>query len=333
MDLVYIVLGGILLISGIVDLLWTILWAEGKAGPLTTPFMASMWRGLRKIGGKRSRALSLSGPVVLVLSLAMWLLLIWAGWVFLFAGGGDTLLDTRNTGPVSWTERIYFVGYTVFTMGNGDFTPQGGAWQLSTALTAASGMLFVTMSVSYVLSVLDAVSQKRAFANGVTGLGMQGTDIVTAAWDGEEFDGFDLQLNTFTSQLNSLTANHRAYPILHYYYSTDPTQAAIPSIVALDEALTLLKFGVAEQHRPSSSIVTNSRASIQSYLSTLDSSFTQPADETPPPPDLQPLRDAGIQTVSDEEFAKSLDDLDERRRKLRRLVETDSRDWPSTREE
>lgn len=329
MDVVYVVLGVLLLVSGIVDLLWTTLWVNGGAGPLTSLLMSSMWRGIRRISNKRSQVLSLSGPAILISSLAMWLLLIWAGWVFLFAGGEETLLDTRNVGPISWVERIYFVGYTVFTMGNGDFTPQGGIWQIATALTTASGMLLVTMSVSYVLSVLDAVSQKRSFASNVAGLGMQGEAIINTAWNGEEFKGLDLQLNTITSELNTLTANHRAYPILHYYYSKTPERAAVISITALDEALTFLRFGIVEENRPSDSIIRNARSSVQSYLKTVSGTFVQSADTTPPPLDLQSIRDAGIPTVSDEKFAKSLDDIDERRRKLLGLVKADSRQWPS----
>lgn len=329
MDLIYVVLGGVFLVSGVGDLLWTTLSVSGSAGPLTSTLMSSVWRGLRNIGSRRSNVLALSGPAILMLTLAMWLLLIWAGWTFLFAGGGETLLDTRNTGPISWAERIYFTGYTLFTLGNGDFTPQGGLWQIATALATASGMLFVTLSVSYVLSVLDAVSQKRAFASNVTGLGLQGETILDTAWDGDEFDGFDLQLTTFTSQLNTLTANHKAYPILHYYYSKDSEQAAVISIVALDEALTLLTYGVSKEHQPSTSITTNARSSVQSYLDTLSGTFTQSGTDTPPLPDLQRLRDAGIQTVSNAEFSDSLADLHERRRKLHGLVESDAREWPS----
>jgi uncharacterized protein (DUF1684 family) len=79
----------------------------------------------------------------------------------------------------------------MFTMGNGDFYPPAGVWQIAASLTTASGMLFVSMGVSYILSVLGAVSNKRSFASSVTGMGTDGEAVVRSAWDGEGFDGLE----------------------------------------------------------------------------------------------------------------------------------------------
>lgn len=88
--------------------------------------------------------------------------------------------------------------------------------------------------------MLDAVTQKRVFASNVSGLGQRGEAIVRTAWSGEDFRGLDLSLNSFTEQLNELTTNHQAYPVLHYFYTRRPEYVPVLSIVALDEALTLL---------------------------------------------------------------------------------------------
>jgi len=80
-------------------------------------------------------------------------------------------------------------------------------------------MLFVTMGVSYVLSVLGAVSNKRSFASSVSGLGVDSETVVCSAWDGEDFDGLHLPLNSLASRLDTLADQHKSYPILHYYHS------------------------------------------------------------------------------------------------------------------
>lgn len=144
------------------------------------------------------------------LTLDMWVGLLWAGWTFVFAGGGQSaLIDTRDP-PVTWTGRIYFVAYRLFTMGNGDFSPADGIWQIVTGLTTASGMLFVTMSVLYILSVLSAVSRKRSFAMGVTGIGTRSEIFVENGWDddAEDFHEFDLPLDTLSTQLDMLAEQH-----------------------------------------------------------------------------------------------------------------------------
>ncbi len=328
-DLLYLTLGITLLTGGVVDLLWTTLWVEGGAGPLTSRLMARTWQTLRRIGGEHPRVLSLSGPLILVGGLTLWITLLWVGWTLIFASAESALIDTRGAGPISWIERFYFSGYTIFTLGNGDFAPRDGVWQIATVLATANGMLFVTLSVTYVLSVLDAVTQKRSFASNVSGLGTQSETVVRTSWNGEEFRGLDLPLNTFTSQLNTLTANHKAYPILHYFFSGQRKQAPTLSITILDEALTLLRFGVPEHHRLSEAILKNSRSSVENYLETLNEAFITPAARTPPAPDLASLREADIPTVTDDEFARSLDRLDDRRRRLLGLIEADARQWPS----
>ncbi|WP_207592994.1 ion channel [Halomontanus rarus] len=331
MTLVYLALGVLILVGAIGDVLWTTLWIEGGAGPLTSRLMVWTWRTLRRIGAGNSRLLSLSGPLLFVLTLTTWIVLLWAGWTLVFASAENVLVDTLDRGPVSWTDRLYFTGYTIFTLGIGDFAPRTGRWQVVTILATGSGMLLVTLSVTYTLSVLDAVTQKRAFANSVSGFGAHGEEIVRTSWAGEEFRGLELPLNTFTTQLATLTENHKAYPILHYFHSAQRNRSPVVETVVLDEALTLLRFGIPNRHRPNEIIVRNARTGVENYLETLYEGFVEPADSPPPPPDLRPLREAGIPTVSDEEFETALDELEARRRLLYGLIESDAREWPSRR--
>lgn len=325
----YLVLGTVLLLIAALDLLWTTLWIEEGAGPLTARLMAGLWTTIRSGGSHRPRVLTLTGPLILLTSLLMWIVLLWSGWTFLLASTEPAIVDTLNRGAISWSDRIYFVGYTLFTLGNGDFAPKPGVWQVVTTGISASGMLFITMSVTYILSVLDAVTQKRSFASNVSGLGSDGTAIVRTSWNGETFDGLSVPLNTLSTELNTLTSNHKAYPILHYFYSRQPEQAPANRIPALDEALLLLRFGVAEHYRPPEMVLQPAHASVENYLGTLSSAFITPADRTPPPPELARLREAGIPTVSDDTFAESIEPLEQRRRALLGLVEADVREWPS----
>lgn len=329
MNLLPLVAGLLVLAAVSVDLFWTTLWIQGSAGPLTSRLMDAEWRVLRRAFGDRRRLLSLSGPIILITGLVVWIALLWGGWTLLFAGGENALRDTRNVGPISWAERFYYIGYTIFTVGNGDFTPQGGVWQIATGLAAGSGMLFVTLSVTYVLSVLEAASQKRSFASDVRGLGEQSEAILEKSWNGDEFQGLELPLNTLAGELNTLTSNHKAYPILHYFYSPKAKHAPAVSIVILDELLTILRFGTPEQHRPDDTIIDSARSSVQNYLETLHSAFIDPANRSPPSLELGSLRTAGVTTVSDEDFADSLDTLEKRRRQLLGLIESDCREWPN----
>ncbi|SFS10070.1 hypothetical protein SAMN05216559_3654 [Halomicrobium zhouii] len=324
----YLVVGLVLLVVTIVDILWTTLWVDGGSGPLSARLTTWTWRGLRRIGDTRSRALSLAGPIILTLTLVTWVGLIWGGWTLVFAGGENALLAARDDVPVTWSGRIFFVAYTMFTMGNGDFYPPAGIWQIAASLTTASGMLFVTMGVSYVLSVLGAVSNKRSFASSVSGMGAESETVVCSAWDGEDFDGLHLPLNSLASRLDTLADQHKSYPILHYYHSEQAKHASAMAVAVFDESMTVLRFGVLDEDQPDTVLVENARSASQNYLETLDNAFIDPADEAPPPPDLDRLRDEGVPTVSDDEFADALDELAVRRRKLLATVTADAWHWP-----
>ena len=328
MNLFYFVIGAVLLVLAIVDLVWTTLWVDGGAGPISSRLSSLLWRWLRRMDGRRSRTLSLAGPLIISANLLLWVLLIWAGWTFFFAGDAASIYPTGSAGAGTWSSRIWYVAYTMFTVGNGDFMPRDGPWQIVSSLTAASGMLFITMGVSYVISILGSISTKRAFAGSVIGLGRRGEELVEAGWDGESFRSLELPLSSLTSQLSLLTEQHLSYPILHYYHSESQADAAAVAVASLDEALTLIQCGVSGEVRLDSAIMKSARSSIGAYLGTLNSAFIEPSDHAPPPPDLGRLHAAGIPTVSGEAFAAALADLDERRRKLLGMIEADAWEWP-----
>ena len=125
MSTAWLVLGIALLLLVFLDALWTTLWVDGGAGPLTARLTTWAWHGvLAIVGRKHHRALNLFGPSILVTAVVTWGLLLWAGWVFVFAGEPASLASTTAPEtPVDWTDRIWFVAYALATMGNGGFAP------------------------------------------------------------------------------------------------------------------------------------------------------------------------------------------------------------------
>ncbi|MEW5927504.1 MAG: potassium channel family protein [Gemmatimonadota bacterium] len=328
LEILWLLLGIALLLVAFVDALWTTLWVDGGAGPLSSRLTTWAWRGvLAVVGRRRHRALSLFGPTIITTVVVTWVVLLWAGWVLVFASDPGSLLSTSDYRSVAdWPGRIFFVGYSISTMGNGDYAPQG-AWRIVASLTTLSGFFLATLAISYLLSVLGAVVAKRAFAGQVTGMGKTAEDFLKSAWDGESFRTLDLPLNSISGMLGALTEQYLSYPILQYYHAAEPAKSPAVGIAVLDEALTLLRYGVPEPYRPSRAILHSGRAGVQSYLDTLASAFIGPAEEAPPAPSLDKLREAGIPTVDDHEFSEALGELDERRRKLLGLVRTDGWNW------
>lgn len=323
-----LVVGLALVVAAVVDLLWTTLWTDGGAGPLTAALMAGTWHGLRSVRSGRSRFLSLSGPLVLSLTLATWVVLLVAGWTLVFGSGANSLAYTRGPEPVSWVGRLYFVAYTLFTMGNGDFSPTSDVWRIATGLTNASGMVLVTLGVTYVINVLQAVVEKRSFASTVRAIGERGDEFVAAGWEEGDFAEHDLTVNDLSSQLSTIASQHRAYPILHYYRGAGRRHSLPIAVAIFDDALTLFRFGVPRQDRPGGPLLATARSSVDDYLRSVYTLPVRPADSTPRAPSLARLRSADVPTVSDGEFGDALSSLDDRRRRLLGVVESQSWSWP-----
>lgn len=311
------------------DMLWTALWVDGGASPLASRLASGTWHLLRRVAGGRDSLLSLAGPLVLAVTLLSWVLVLVAGWTLIFAAADQGLYDTVNRQYASGVERAYFVTYVIFTLGLGDIVPSGRVWQVATAVMSASGMLLVTLVVSYVLSVISAVVQRRTFASSVSGLASSAEAFVQVGWNGEHLRDLAPQLRRLTSQLGTVTQQHLAYPVLHHYRAASLNAASGPALAILDDALTLLRYGVPEAYRPDAPTLRLARQGVESYLALLSKEFIQPADQVPPPPPLDALRRAGIPTVSDTEFARALDTLSDRRRTLLGLVQNEARRWPS----
>lgn len=331
MNVILFIFGLLLVLASLIDALWTALWVDGGAGPLTTRITNVVWWLMRQfISKRRNFWLSLAGPLIQTATVFVWVGLLWVGWTLMYSADAGSLIYTRTpeNRPGDLTSRIYFVAYTLTTIGNGDLYPQGDGWELAASFTGFSGMFLITLVVSFLLSVIGGVTTKRALARQITGIGSSAEEFVLSAWDGKGFRGLDLQFMSIASQLGTLTEQQLAYPVLHRYHGASYKEDSAPAIAILDDALTLLCYGVQEPYHPTPLILKSLRETVHTYLTTLASASIYPADHVPPVPDLSALRQAGIPVVSDEEFLRSVEGLNHRRKLLLGLVERNSFKWP-----
>lgn len=325
---VFFLIGLALVLLAFLDALWTTLWVDGGAGPVSARVTTWSWRGVLAVAGRQNHtALSLFGPFILMLVVVLWMALLWAGWMLIYAADPRSLLHATTQEPADWIGRFYFVGYMMFTAGHGDYMPNGGLWQVAAALTNATGMLLATLAITYLLSVVSAAVQKRAFASQVTGLGATAAEIVESGWNGQDLRALDLPISGLSSELAHMTERYLAYPVLQYYHATKAQKSPVAAAARLDDALSLMALGVPAGNGPSPAVLKSARATVRSFLETMPSAFIEPAPDTPAPPDLSALRNAGIPTVADDAFWRALEDISLRRRMLLGLVRNDGWDW------
>jgi hypothetical protein len=318
----------------LVDMLWTTVAVSAGGGPVTSALSHRLWRvvcAAARRADEPHRFLRLAGVAVVVSVFTVWIGLVVLGWWLVFSSSPGAVLDATTGRPVGWTARLYYAGFTASTLGVGDLVAGDGLWRVLTVVSAFSGLAVVTMSITYLVPVAGAVVDRRTLALTITSMGRSPQDLLVAAWRGGGWRALEARFQTLAPQLGTLGQRHLAYPVLHYFHDVERSVATAVAVALLDESLTILRFGVAPDARAHGLVVDSTRTSVASFLSTLSVGHIAPTEEAPPAPFLQPLRDAGIPTVDDDEFAAAVADLEERRRLLRGFVRDDGWTWDAIR--
>ena len=325
--LLLIPLGFAVIAVTLADVVLTTLVLQG-GGPVTGRLGDRLWRlGLRLNHGRLGPSmLSYAGVLIMLAIILLWVLFFFLGWNLIFFAEDRAVLTSETRLPADFSSRFYFVGYTIVTLGMGDYIPGPGVWQVLTAIASASGYALLGLSVSYLLPTISAAVSKRRLAGEIAGLGRTPDEILINMWNGRDFKDLQHHLSSLGSGVLSLSENYLAYPVLHYFHSNTPESAAPVCLAALDEALTILEYAVPETLRLDRSSFVPARGSFTSLLNSLSTAYIR-AEKPPPLPNLEELRQLGLPLCSDEEFLARTGHLLGRRRLLLALVENDGWSW------
>ena len=292
--------------------------------PLRTDLSDWLWAALRRLTRPWHPMHGL-GMIAALITFGLWIALVWGGWAMIFSGAPDAVV-TQAGQPASAWERAYFAGSSLFSLGMSDYRPNGLLWQLATVGAVLNGLTLLTLGITYLLQVITAVTEKRQLAGVIQALGATPTDVVVTAWRSGSWSGLEQHLVALTAPLDLLTQRHLAYPVLHFFYSQDRRVGLPPAIALLDETLLLLEHAIAFPHGPNRMAYQPLRVIVRQFLATLEDGFVQPAD-LPPPPDLAPLRAAGIPTVDDVAFRQRVAGKHQHRCLLHGLVSSGGWNW------
>ena len=322
--------GAALVLLVLADVLATTLTLGNSSGPLTRRFLGRTWRALLHLHGHRrsSTVLTNAGSLLLATTVLIWVVVFWAGWWLVFLGSGS--IHHSSTGrPASTTDVAYYAGFSVSTLGVGDFVADGSTWRLLTSIASFSGLVVVTLAITYLLSVMSAVVSRRALATRIHALGDSAGDIVARGWGGRDFSAlFVQQLLELPQQLSVVAEQHLAYPVLQYFRSRYPATSLPLAFARLDDAMLLLEAAVAPPARPSPVAVAPVRRVIDRYVQTAgETSVVRSSAPPPPPPAVQALVEAGIPLGDPALLERRAADEHDRRQRLRQLVHGDGRSW------
>lgn len=329
MDNILLLAAGILILLFIAyDILFTTLVSNG-AGIWTRWLTRKTWSALFLLSGKNARhpLLNHSGMIIVITILFFWVMAIWGSNSLIILSHHDSVVSSVTKHPAGIVEKIYFTGYTLSTLGIGNYVPNGSVWELYTAGISFFGLLFLTLSISYIIPTLSADIQKRNLCIYVSSLGETPQDILCNAWNGRDLSQLATHFENISQQIMLYSQHHLAYPILHYYHSKNRIESPPIALTALDEALTMMLLYIPEHVRPPALCLSILRRAINSYLQTLHGAFITPMNEDPPTPDLEVLKQTDIPLENLDGHDENYNSFKDRRRLLAALVYNDGWQW------
>lgn len=318
--------GGLLIALALVDALVTTLAAATPAGPVTARMARRLSGAARQVAGRVSWARTGVGPVVLLVTVATWIGMLWAGWWLVLLADDGAVVHASDGAPASAWSRLYFAAYTLFTLGNGEFLPATDPWRVTTGVATVLGLALVTTAITYLVPVVTAVTDRHTQAERIAGLGDSAQEILVRAWGANGFDELAQQVQDLAGSIALTSQRHLAYPVLHFFHGRDRAAAFAVNVAALDEAVTMLETAVIEARRPHPLHLRAWRHAVHRLLEVIEGDFGGPADVPPPDPDLGPLRDAGIPLLPDADVADGIAALETHRRRLHGFVAESG--WP-----
>lgn len=125
-----------------------------------------IWRFILYLGktNNSKKPLKLIGVFILLCTLILWLLLLWIGLCMMLMSEERSIVTSTKEETADVLDKVYYSGYVLSTMGNGDFKPADQFWQIVTSLFSFAGFVFITTTISYFVSVSSAIINKRTLS-------------------------------------------------------------------------------------------------------------------------------------------------------------------------
>lgn len=331
MSLFYLCLGVLLFAITALDIIKTTFSSNG-GGKITDSVTLVVWKSFFFAAGRNGRSglLQYAGPTVLVSILFIWVVGLWAGLFLVLLSDADSIVNSKTMSSASVLEKLYYAGFSLSTLGVGDFIASSIIWRIVTSVSAFSGLVFITASITYFVPVLQAVGLQSKLSLYINSMGKTPQEILANSWNGKDFSGFFENVPDICQMVMQHTMNHHSYPVIHYFHNSKAKLAVTPAIVLLDETCQLLKHAVSQSAEIDKLKMTMLQTTLDAYLEMVRGSYLKHVSpkESAPTPDLGQLEEQEIPLKKQEEAKHAFDvDLQERRKSLSALLEMNGWSW------
>lgn len=221
-----VAIGLTVLVVTVWDIAGSVLGDQGSGGVVTGRIGRQAWRLLEPARRRgRCRSSHLVGRGIALAIPLTWLAAMWFGWTLVFLSSAGNVESTSTGSPASAAEKLYYVGYLLVTLGNGEFQPTGTGWQLASVLAAITGFAVLTLGVTFIVPVIQAATSRRRTAARIALYGTSTAELRRSLEAG------DIDTNAIAHEIVALAEAHGAFPVLHYLHTREASRSA-PAMIA-----------------------------------------------------------------------------------------------------
>ncbi|MGF1638644.1 MAG: ion channel [Cyclobacteriaceae bacterium] len=329
MPQLYLFLGISIFVLNLSDFLITVFSPKG-AGFITEKINSFISKIFALMKGKAGRNKLYDYKVVfLILSIIVaWVVLSWLAFAFIYLSRTGSIINSATKINASTLDVFYFVGYTMSSLGPGEFEPSNQNWYLFTNFVSFFGFFIITICITYIVPLLNNIVEANALSLSITSLGETTKTLLTNSFNGEDFSELTQQFAALSMDIIKYSTRHMAYPVLHHVQNSNTEENIILKLVSLDETLNVLLFNVPKRYIKHPLGLKQVRRSINIYLDNLKN--VKPALLAPPIPDFEELKNSiPIEFINtDPAQLKNIYDRLESRRKLHKAnIENEGWKW------
>lgn len=356
---IYTTAGVVLLVLIIFDVYATVLHSSARYGPVGESLNRAVWRTARAVAlrlsrARRHRLLNMIGPLLLPLLIVVYIVLLILAFALVYYPHipANFTFSEAHTEP-GWVDAVYFSGITLTTVGYGDLVPRLASLRFLALFEAASGLVVISLAITYMLTVYTALERKRAVALSLYHQAGEGADVaglIAHHFVEGRFYGLRDALRTVTRDLQGMLESHIDHPVIHYFHPVEVYKSTPRILFLLLETCTVIRAALdreVNQDLRNYPEVRTLEAGVRHVLTQLINSLDLERRERPrrPTPQeaeddsrrwraryeqtLSRLADSGIKTRADaeggwEEYRRQREEWES---KLRRLALHLGYDW------
>lgn len=168
MDVLWLALGALIVAIGLVDVFVTVLHYDGP-GIFALPTYRFVWETLRRAteilpGRLRVMGRSMAAPLMVVLTLVLWLGVQIVGFALLYYPAVTSSFAVGRVGR-SFATALYVSIATLTSLSFGDVEPRTLAYHLVASLETLVGLGILTLSISYLLNLYRELQEQGVLAS------------------------------------------------------------------------------------------------------------------------------------------------------------------------